>query len=306
MAGDLINHDFVFTNTGNAILEITGVYPSCGCTSVNDWTRQVAPGQTGRISLQFDSSRFNGPITETTRVINTDRAHYSVVLAFTGTVWKPLEVTPPLVVLRPAMDGSAGDTNSTKIINHLPEPVTLGTPVSDNPAFNAELKTLVTGQEFELIVHCMPTNRSSMFQGTVSMRTSSRRTPSVMVSVLVMPQAKIALLPNVIFLPGGSLMASTNMMVTLRNEGRNSLKVTGAKCDIPGPEVKWKEVEPGRQFSFSVIFPAGFGLPRDREASLNISTASPETPLIKVPLRALHSEAGAAGMVARKPSFPAQ
>src|SRR4051812_30773663 len=41
---DSPKHDFVFTNTGQAVLEITAVRPGCGCTTAGAWTHQVEPG----------------------------------------------------------------------------------------------------------------------------------------------------------------------------------------------------------------------------------------------------------------------
>src|SRR5712671_5552659 len=37
-AGDPVKHTFVFTNTGDALLEVTGVVPGCGCTTAGEWT----------------------------------------------------------------------------------------------------------------------------------------------------------------------------------------------------------------------------------------------------------------------------
>src|SRR4051812_28927654 len=50
-AGDPVKYSYVFTNTGNAVLEVTHVQPSCGCTTAGDWTHKVEPGQTGTIPI---------------------------------------------------------------------------------------------------------------------------------------------------------------------------------------------------------------------------------------------------------------
>src|SRR5436190_15616324 len=44
--GEPVKWEFVFTNTGTALLEITGVQPGCGCTTAGEWTRKVEPGKT--------------------------------------------------------------------------------------------------------------------------------------------------------------------------------------------------------------------------------------------------------------------
>src|SRR5690348_15247627 len=54
--GQPARHDFIFTNTGSAVLEISAVRPSCGCTTAGDWSKTVEPGKTGIIPLQFNSA----------------------------------------------------------------------------------------------------------------------------------------------------------------------------------------------------------------------------------------------------------
>src|SRR5712675_3135449 len=55
-SGSLVKHDFVFTNTGDQVLEVTAVRPGCGCTTAGEWDTKVEPGQTGTIPIQFNSS----------------------------------------------------------------------------------------------------------------------------------------------------------------------------------------------------------------------------------------------------------
>ncbi len=53
--GTVAKHDFVFTNTGDAPLIITNAQGSCGCT-VPEWPREpIAPGETGKIHVEFNS-----------------------------------------------------------------------------------------------------------------------------------------------------------------------------------------------------------------------------------------------------------
>ena len=85
-AGELVRHDFVFTNTGRALLEITDVRPGCGCTTAGTWDRRVKPGQTGVIPLQFNSANFDGKVTKSATVTCNDRGKSNLVLQITGTV----------------------------------------------------------------------------------------------------------------------------------------------------------------------------------------------------------------------------
>ena len=54
--GDKVEHVFEFENTGNEPLIITNVQTTCGCTAP-EWPRDpVAPGQSGKIKVVFNSA----------------------------------------------------------------------------------------------------------------------------------------------------------------------------------------------------------------------------------------------------------
>lgn len=58
--GEVIQHDFTFTNTGKVPLLITKARSTCGCT-VSSYTEQpVAPGAEGLISVTFDTKNKYG------------------------------------------------------------------------------------------------------------------------------------------------------------------------------------------------------------------------------------------------------
>ncbi len=60
---------FEFTNTGNAPLIISDVKSTCGCTVPKKPEAPIMPGQTGEISVKYDTNRVN-PIRKTITVIS--------------------------------------------------------------------------------------------------------------------------------------------------------------------------------------------------------------------------------------------
>lgn len=60
---------FEFTNTGNAPLIISEVKSTCGCTVPKKPEAPIMPGQTGEISVKYDTNRVN-PIRKTITVIS--------------------------------------------------------------------------------------------------------------------------------------------------------------------------------------------------------------------------------------------
>jgi Protein of unknown function (DUF1573) len=84
--GEKYPHTFRFTNTGNAPLIITQVNPSCGCTTAKDWPQQpIAPGETGQISVEFNSNGNSGPIDKSISIL-TNCIPAVEVLRLQGTV----------------------------------------------------------------------------------------------------------------------------------------------------------------------------------------------------------------------------
>ncbi|MDX1939953.1 MAG: DUF1573 domain-containing protein [Saprospiraceae bacterium] len=58
--GDIVTHEFQFTNTGKTALIITDARSSCGCT-VPEWPKKpIAPGQSEKIKVKFNTTEKEG------------------------------------------------------------------------------------------------------------------------------------------------------------------------------------------------------------------------------------------------------
>jgi hypothetical protein len=84
--GEKYPHTFRFTNTGQSPLIITQVNPSCGCTTAKDWPQQpIAPGESGQISIEFNSTGNSGKVDKSISVL-TNCIPAVEVLRIQGTV----------------------------------------------------------------------------------------------------------------------------------------------------------------------------------------------------------------------------
>lgn len=87
-----VTHDFTFTNTGDKDLMITSVKASCGCTTPTYSKDPVAPGETGVISVLYNSVGKQGTQKATIRVGSNDPVNPEIVLYLSGRVLvKPQE-----------------------------------------------------------------------------------------------------------------------------------------------------------------------------------------------------------------------
>src|SRR5262249_8930081 len=121
-SGRVVNYSFVFTNTGDQVLEIKSVRPSCGCTTTTNWDRQVEPGKLGRIPLLFNPGGYSGTVFKTIAVDSDDPTRPSVMLQIVATIWKPIEAIPELATFNLSPDSQSNQTRVIKIVNHLDEP----------------------------------------------------------------------------------------------------------------------------------------------------------------------------------------
>ena len=76
---------FEFTNTGDAPLIITKVKSSCGCTIPSKPKGPIMPGETGKISVKYDTNRVM-PIRKTITVTSNASDMPTIALKIKGLV----------------------------------------------------------------------------------------------------------------------------------------------------------------------------------------------------------------------------
>ena len=83
--GEVVQHVYEVTNTGDKPLYINSVQPACGCTAPDYTKDAIAPGEKGQVTLSFDSKNFNGAVTKTAQVfMNAENS--PVTLSFKANV----------------------------------------------------------------------------------------------------------------------------------------------------------------------------------------------------------------------------
>lgn len=86
--GEKVAYDFKFTNIGRSDLLISKVSTSCGCTVGKYPKHPIAPGEKGKIEVEFDSKNKRGFQNKTITVIaNTQPNH--MILFLKGVVVEP-------------------------------------------------------------------------------------------------------------------------------------------------------------------------------------------------------------------------
>ncbi|PVW13085.1 DUF1573 domain-containing protein [Marixanthomonas spongiae] len=71
--GTHVEHEFKFTNTGDAPLVIVNATSSCGCTVPEYSKEAIAPGEQGQLLVKYDGSGTNQVNKTVTIVANTEK-----------------------------------------------------------------------------------------------------------------------------------------------------------------------------------------------------------------------------------------
>jgi copper(I)-binding protein len=282
-AGDPVKHTYVFTNTGCATLILTNVQPQCGCTTAGEWSKQVEPGKTGSIPIQFNTASYSTPVFKQITVICNDKSQQAVFLQLKGVVYKPLDVIPTMAFLNLPPDADGGSVTVT-ITNHTDEPLVLWGAASNNKLFTAELKTNTPGKAYQLVVSAVPPLGSPVMQAQISVKTSWTNQPLLNVPVYANMQPVLSVIPSIISLPPSPLATAQTSSVTIQNHSASPLSLTNAAVNAPGVEVHIQEMQPGRMFTALATFPEGFELQPGQQVELKMESSNPKYPVVKVPI----------------------
>ncbi|MCU0783996.1 MAG: DUF1573 domain-containing protein [Verrucomicrobia bacterium] len=279
-----VKHDYVFTNTGQAMLEVTAVHPGCGCTTAGTWTRQVEPGKTGIIPIQYNAPAIPGSVAKVINVTCNDPRQPTVVLQIKGTIWSPIEVVPTYAVFNVTSDSVTNATSSVRILNNEETPLTLSAPEINNPNFAAEVKTKQPGKEFEVVVRLVPPLNGENTQGVITLKTSSTNMPLININASARLQPALVANPPVITLPPAPNTNNVRPVIYIRNNSPSAFALSDPVVNAKGVDVQIKEIEPGRYATVTLTFPPDFTNAPGERIQLSLKTGLAQPPTFEVPV----------------------
>ncbi|MEE9297304.1 MAG: redoxin family protein [Phycisphaerae bacterium] len=278
-AGKDINHTFVIKNTGQEILKITRVKPSCGCTVAQKYDREIKPGATGKIQVTVRTARLRSKITKSIRVESNDTTKSPFVLKITGTVKERYTVDP----VRGGNFGRISPDDKLErtltLTNNMDEPVELKLAASKVGVFNAELIEKTPGRLYEFVVRAQPPYADKVNRGSFKLTTSldGKTSIDIRVSAFVPPRVEVS--PPVVLIPRAQKTArKQNVRVKFNSDTQR--KVLSATTNAKDVEVEVKKTSDS-SYNVTLAFPANY-LPPPDGAMLTITTDDPKKPKMEV------------------------
>jgi hypothetical protein len=271
-----------FTNTGTQPLVLTNVEPGCYCMKIGQWTREVAPGQVGTMSVRVDTSHVTGPFGKSVFITCNDPSQRSPRMEVKGFVFRPLEITPPSAIINLSSEVPSNNA-AVKIINHLDEPLTLSDIAITLTNVVVDLQTNQPGKEYQLNVRTIPPLATTSERGRISFKTSTTNAPPSDINVGVNFLPVLQAVPFQLRVSPPPYTNETSVMAWVRNNGTNTLVIKEATVNLPGVEVEAKDDPMNQGQSLTVKFPAGFATPIGTNAELLVKTTHPQYPELRLP-----------------------
>lgn len=174
--GEVIEKIAVIRNAGSDTLVISDVKAQCGCTATLISNKVLAPSDTGRLSISFNTAGRAGHQSKQVYVMSNDPANPKVTISFSADVVSVLEINPRVL----AFDKSKVDSVYTKTVTISNPSETEAVNILDVKADVPSIKTalmknkLMPGEETQLQVTIAPTKSGTM-NGKIEMITDHKR-----------------------------------------------------------------------------------------------------------------------------------
>lgn len=171
-----ISCDFVFENKGTETVRIKEYKSTCSCMSVQinqGGKLQYAPGEKGVIRANFDMDNFSGEVDKNVLLwLEGDaEAKPSIVLVVHVNIPVLVDIQPKTLEWK---GPAPWEAKTMKILINYDEPIHIVDTRLGNPLFEKELKTIVAGKEYELIVKPLDKPDSPPGVGVIHIETDSK------------------------------------------------------------------------------------------------------------------------------------
>ena len=110
LEGKQMPHDFVLENRGDETIKILKVRSNCAC-AVADYSEEILPGESGKISVVFDSKGSDGKVNHKVRVETSDPEQATMDLSVQGHVDPVMHIEPKRITL----EGNANENIESEV-----------------------------------------------------------------------------------------------------------------------------------------------------------------------------------------------
>ena len=182
--GEVIDRKLAIKNGGSDTLVIESVTASCGCTGAMVSSPRLAPGESGTLSITFNSKNFTGDVHKTVTLHSNSSGNRVQVVEFSAKVVDEIAYAPLQFWFKDAEVGKVS-RSTVRLRNKAESPLTLKGCRLTTEGFSLKLPAdpLPPGSEVELVMEFTPAKAVSFIAEGVFIQTSNTHQPEIYIPV---------------------------------------------------------------------------------------------------------------------------
>lgn len=288
--GDRLAHRFVIRNEGNAVLEITEVKPACGCT-VADFDRTIAPGESGEIRAEVDTTSFRGPIAKSVQVFTNDTTNPKVNLVIKASIRAAVEAHPGYSRFV-AVEGESAQSSSQIIwspdredfnVLSVDSPYRFVT-VSHHEAASGERRSGVSGRQWTVDIALSANAPIGPLADFVVVHTDHPEQETLRIPISGFVRPVLTVTPRIADFGRRDLSEPQQASLEIKNLSSGDVTLEEATTDLDGLEAEIEAVEEGRRYTVVLTLKPGVAK-GPFEGTLTINTSSDRQPVLEVSVK---------------------
>lgn len=285
--GRRLTHEFVIRNDGDAVLEITEVKPSCGCT-VAEHPASIPPGGRGVIKAAVDTRNFKGGIAKSVRVYTSDPENPQINLVIKANVKSAVEVDPGyarfIAVYGEPQKNSVQTIWSDEIqdlrITKVESPYPF-VGVSYRMVPEEEEQSGIPGNQWQVEVGLDQEAPVGPLADFIVVTTNHPKLQTLRIPISGFVRPVLSVTPRIADFGRRELTEPQTASLEIRNLSSRAVDLGEVSTDLDGLEASIESVEAGRLYR--VLLTLNPGMPKgDFEGRLTIDTNSDRQPTIEV------------------------
>lgn len=283
--GATITHDFKIHNTGNAVLRVNKIVPSCGCTAGTLEPDKIKPGESGVIHVSFDTAGFSGNQVKTVRLYTNDPLSESVLLTLKGSIEPDTRIEPRQLLFNDVIKDGESILNSEQVLTVSAREgsgVTLGDVKTYARHIKIEELSSSSTQK-KLQVSIAPTAPKGEIRDKIIVQVKGGKRNSINVPVYAVVAGPVKASQSVVsfgVITGSEVLRRS---IKINNRGEKPVQITDVLTPHDSVSASIVEAQEGKNFVLHIdLDPTK--LKGDLKGSVRVLTDSPEAQSISVSL----------------------
>lgn len=282
-AGEVVRHDFAFSNAGDFDLSIDTVKPGCNCTVALTPGTVIPPGTRGSVAVSLDTAAEFGAQRRTVAVYANDPQHRVSTLRLTGDVIADVVAKPARLYIGHVQRGAAVGQEITVLAAG--DTTQLATDPTTS-FFNLRSSPLADGRTGQTVtLNVRDDADPGPIDDVVKVRTTNPRAPLVEIPVTGVIDPDLIASPERLEFADVVAGSSPSLGLLIDNGTANRVNVTGVGWPVQLGRAEVQTVRNGFRYRVVVTLSSQLA-PGKIDAVLEVHTDHPEIATIQVPVTA--------------------